>query len=255
MFIVIFHIYIISQIVDILNRYIYIASKKLGFHSTAKAVGFPALKNYNGVETFLKRLEGNGDFRSEECISYLNECDVVVTNPPFSLFLDYIFLLLQHKKDYIIMGNMNAITNETVFEEIKNGRLRFGDSIRGGDREFRVPPDYPLYATNYRTDNHGVNYVRVSGVRWFTNLTSTRKKRNLILYKRYTPEFFPKYDDYNAINVDKTEEIPYDYNGMMGVPLSFLDKYNPNQFEIVDIQRLHVDGKALYQRILVKHRH
>ena len=182
-----------------------------------------------------KLLKGNGDFRSEECIKLLKKADIVVTNPPFSLFREYVAQLIQYDKKFIIIGNVNAITYKEIFPLLKENKMWLGVSIHSGDREFRVPDNYPLNASGYRVDSNGIKYIRVKGVRWFTNLDYSQRHENLILYKTYTPEEYPTYDNYNAIEVSKTAEIPFDYDGVMGVPITFMDKYNPEQFEILGI--------------------
>lgn len=181
----------------------------------------------------LTLLEGDGDFRSAECVRLLREADVVVTNPPFSLFREYVAQLVEYEKKFIIIGNVNAITYKEVFKLIKDNRIWLGQSIHSGDREFRVPDYYPLAAAGYRVDENGVKYIRVKGVRWFTNLDFAARHENITLYQQYTPEAYPRYVNYDAIEVSKTAEIPYDYDGEMGVPITFLDKYNPDQFEII----------------------
>lgn len=186
----------------------------------------------NGKNT-LTLLEGDGDFRSAESIELLKQADIVVTNPPFSLFREYVGQLMEYEKNFIIIGNVNAITYKEIFKCIKENRIWLGQSIHSGDREFRVPENYPLQAAGFRVDDNGVKYIRVKGVRWFTNLDFEERHKNLELYKRYTPEEHPRYDNYDAIEVSKTAEIPYDYDGVMGVPITFLDKYNPDQFEIL----------------------
>lgn len=180
-------------------------------------------------------LQENGDFRSDECIELLKEADIVVTNPPFSLFREYIAQLVKHKKKFLIIGNMNVVTYRDTFKLIKENKMWLGASIHSGDREFRVPDDYPLNAAGYRVDDDGNKYIRVKGVRWFTNLDYRERHEDLVLYKKYTAEECPKYDNYDAINVDKTVEIPVGYDGEIGVPITFLDKYNPEQFEIVGL--------------------
>ena len=201
-------------------------------------------------------LKGNGDFRSEECVELLKEADIVVTNPPFSLFREYVAQLVKHDKKFLIIGNVNAITYKEVFPLIKDNYLWFGASIHSGDREFQVPESYPLNAAGYRIDEQSRKFIRVKGVRWFTNLDYRERHEDLILYKSYNPEEYPKYDNYDAINVNKTADIPCDYDGVMGVPITFLDKYNPNQFEILDardftiIDRL--KKKSTYARILIR---
>ena len=179
-----------------------------------------------------------GDFRSQQSIEILKKSDIVVTNPPFSLFREYIAQLMKYNKQFIIMGNQNAITYKETFKLIKDNKLWLGASIHNGDREFRVPNDY-VASKNYRYDEKGYKYVRVRGPRWFTNVDYEARHKYLPLdlgcsYQKYS-EQYPKYDNYDAINVDKTSEIPYDYNGCMGVPITFMDKYCPEQFEIVGI--------------------
>ncbi len=198
--------------------------------------------NLDDVEYLLKHdkntatpLKGNGDFRSEECIKLLKEADIVVTNPPFSLLREYIAQLMEYNKKFLIIGNVNAITYKECFKLIKDNRMWLGASIHSGDREFRVPDDYPLNAAGCRIDSDGRKYIRVKGVRWFTNLDYEERHENLVLYKKYIPEEYPKYENYDAINVNKTSEIPMNYTGVIGVPITFLDKYNPKQFEIIGL--------------------
>ncbi len=192
----------------------------------------------------VKPLKGNGDFRSKECIELLKQADIVVTNPPFSLFREYVAQLMEYSKKFLIIGNQNAITYKEIFPLIKENKIWLGCSIHSGDREFGVPNDYPLFAAGSRIDERGQKYIRVKGVRWFTNLDYKERHEKMILYKRYNPEDYPKYDNYDAINVDKTKDIPCDYDGVMGVPITFLDKYCPEQFEIVEFRKGN-DGKDL----------
>ncbi len=188
------------------------------------------LKNRKNVLTLMS---GYGDFRSPECIELLKEADVVVTNPPFSLFREYVAQLVEHDKKFLIIGNVNAITYKDIFKLLQENRIWLGPSIRSGDREFRVPDYYPLQAAGFRVDKSGAKYIRVKGVRWFTNLDFKGRHENVNLYKPYKPEEYPRYVNYDAIEVSKTVEIPYDYDGEMGVPITFLDRYNPGQFEII----------------------
>lgn len=181
----------------------------------------------------LSILQGDGDFRSAECIELLKEADIVVTNPPFSLFREYIAQLVEYKKQFLIIGNVNAIAYKEVFPLIKNNELWLGCSIHSGDREFQVPDSYPLNAASTRVDANGNKFIRVKGVRWFTNLDNKDRHEIMPLYKKYSPEEYPTYDNFNAINVASTADIPYDFDGIMGVPITFMDKYNPEQFEIV----------------------
>ncbi len=219
-------------------------------------------KNGNHIpdpeEIGINYFEGDGDFRSQECIELLKKADIVVTNPPFSLFREYVAQLIEFEKKFLIIGNVNAITYSEIFPLIKDDRVWLGASIHSGDREFGVPKDYPLKAASCRQDEKGNKFIRVKGVRWFTNLDYRERHEDLILYKKYTPEEYPKYDNYDAINVNKTSEIPFDYDGVMGVPITFLDKYNPSQFEIVKFRKgndgkdLSVNGKCPYFRILIR---
>lgn len=180
-------------------------------------------------------LKTNGDFRSSECIELLKQADIVCTNPPFSLFREYIAQLMEYNKKFLIIGSINIITYKECFKYIKNNQMWLGVSIHSGDREFRVPDDYPLEAAGYRVDNEGRKYIRVKGVRWFTNLDNDLRHEELVLYKKYEPDEYPKYENYDAINVDKVSDIPKDYDMDMGVPITFLDKYNPDQFEIIGL--------------------
>ncbi len=213
------------------------------------------IRNKKNVLTLL---DSNGDFRSEECIELLKESDIVVTNPPFSLFREYVAQLVKYDKKFIIIGNQNAITYKEIFPLIKKNKIWLGVSIHSGDREFRVPEHYEIYSRSLRIDSTGNRYVRVVGVRWFTNLDYPQRHEELVLYKKYTPDEYPTYDNYNAINVNKTSDIPYDYDGVMGVPITFLDKYNPEQFEIIKFRKgdddrdLSINGKCPYFRILIR---
>ena len=228
------------------------------------------IKNHKNTLTIL---QGNGDFRSAECIELLKEADIVVTNPPFSLFREYMAQLMQYEKKILIIGNVNSITYKEIFPLIKENRLWLGASIHSGDREFAVPDSYPLAAAGFRIDENGRKYIRVKGVRWFTNLDYPQRHEELVLYKRYTPEEYPKYDNYDAINVSKTVEIPYDYTDVMGVPITFIDKFNPDQFEIIGatesegkgfscglwdeasgIAQPLVNGEKLYKRIFIRNK-
>lgn len=235
-------------------------------------------KNNNNVpdpqEIGIVELKSDGDFRSQESIELLKKADIVVTNPPFSLFRDFVSQLDEYAKKFVIIGNVNAITYKETFRLIKDNKLWLGASIHSGDREFGVPGDYPLTAASSRIDENGNKFIRVKGVRWFTNLDYKERHEDLILYKEYTPEEFPTYDNYDAINVNKTKDIPLDYKGVMGVPITFLDKYNPDQFEILGLSasagydkeivgipfkgvkdaRPIVNGKVTYARIFIKNK-
>jgi len=181
----------------------------------------------------IRYLKGDGDFRSEESIELLKEADIVCTNPPFSLFRDFVAQLMEYDKKFIIIGNVNSIAFKEFFPLIKDNKVWMGASIHSGDREFRVPETYPLNAAGTRVDEEGRKYIRVKGVRWFTNLDYVERHEDIDLYKKYTAEEYPQYVNYDAIEVSKTADIPYDYYGKMGVPITFLDKFNPEQFDII----------------------
>ncbi|KGG14708.1 MULTISPECIES: adenine-specific methyltransferase EcoRI family protein [unclassified Prochlorococcus] len=208
-------------------------------HNSIKSIylEYEGDKNKNKVpdleEIQIKEFKGNGDFRNQENIEILKSCDIVVTNPPFSLFREYISQLEEYKKKYLVIGNINATSYKEIFRLIRDNKIWLGPSIRSGDREFGVPDDYPLKAASSRTDSKGKKYIRIKGVRWFTNMDYKERYNDIILYKKYNPFEYPSYDNHNAIEVNKTKDIPIDYDGMMGVPLTFLDKYNPEQFQII----------------------
>ena len=186
-------------------------------------------------ENQLTELEGDGDFRSAECLALLDESDIVVTNPPFSLFREFVNVLIQREKHFIILGNVNAITYKEFFPLIRDNKVWIGASIHSGDRKFYVPDDYPLNASGCGMDEDGRRFIRVKGVRWYTNLDIRQRHEEMILVKKYAPEVYEHFDNYDAINVDVTTDIPCDYAGLMGVPITFLDKYSPDQFEIIGV--------------------
>jgi hypothetical protein len=213
-------------------------------------------------------LKGDGDFRSEECIELLKQADIVCTNPPFSLFREYVAQLVEYDKKFLILGDQNAITYKEIFKLIKENKLWLGYD-NGGTKWFQVPDDYDIPTESRKKIVNGVKYFSMGRILWFTNLDTTKRHEELTLYKKYTPEEYPKYDNYNAIEVSKTSDIPMDYDGVMGVPISFLDKYNPDQFEIVSWSRHNdqgmdggywkggksdatINGKEVYRRILIK---
>ena len=203
------------------------------------------------VKLFLKqnphtrtRLAGGGDFRSAECVELLKQADIVVTNPPFSLFREYVAQLVEHGKKFLVIGNMQAITYNEVFPLIKADKLWMGVTIHSGDREFRVPDYYPLNAAGSRVDENGVKYIRVKGVRWWTNLDHGRRHEKLPLmtmadnikfskHKEVRGIGYETYCNFDALEVPFTDAIPSDFDGIMGVPITFLDKYDPDQFEII----------------------
>jgi len=217
----------------------------------------------------LTRLNNDGDFRSKECIELLKQADIVVTNPPFSLFREYVAQLVDYDKKFLIVGTWNAVSYREIFKLIKEDKLWIGINSNRNFSGFIVPKHYDLYGTEARVDENGNRVVSTNNTCWFTNLDVKKRHEELILYKQYNPEEYPKYDNYEAINVDTTKDIPLDYAGAMGVPITFLDKYNPNQFEIIDgIGRYsmldgptpetqgtyltEVNGKPKYARILIK---
>lgn len=211
------------------------------------------LKNKKNTTRKLK----NGDFRSDECVKVLQEADIVVTNPPFSLFREYIAQLLEHEKKFIIIGSQNAITYKEIFPLLKDNVIWLGIGFKGGNAYFAVPQS-GSYAKGVYDEKTGL--VKFRNCCWLTNLDHQKRHEELDLYKRYTTEEYPRYDNYDAINVDKTADIPEDYYGIMGVPLTFLDKYNPDQFEILGCTEAgnkfcnkfytnmyqHMDGKSFY---------
>ncbi len=185
------------------------------------------LKNKKNTRAKLK----SGDFRSDECIKLLKQCDIVVTNPPFSLFREYVAQLVEYDKKFIIIGNQNALTYKEIFSLIKDDKIWLG--YHCGDMAFTVPSHYEARETRFWIDEHGQKWRSMGNICWFTNIEISKRHENLLLYKNYSPEEYPRYENYNAININKTQDIPYDYDGAMGVPITFLDKYNPEQFEIV----------------------
>lgn len=215
----------------------------------------------------VKRLHGNGNFASPECMKYLEQADIVVTNPPFSKFRPFFKMLNDHHKKFLILGNLNSIALKDIFPFIMENKVWFGASIHSGDREFRVPDSYPLEAANSRVDENGIKYIRVKGVRWYTNIDHKQHHEGLDLYKKYYghEDEYPKYDNFDAIRIHKTVEIPKDYAGYMVVPISFFDKYSPDQFEIVgeanhgsdgpwDLFKPIMHGKTEYKRLVIKNK-
>ena len=192
-------------------------------------------KNGNSVpdanEIGVKPLKGDGDFRSAESIELLKQADIVVTNPPFSLFREYVAQLIEYDKKFIIVGHQNAIGYRDIFKLIKENKLWLGYGFKGGAGHF-INTQYEDYAS---AGDHKEGMIRVSGVHWFTNLDIDKRHEDLILHKKHTPEEYSVYENFNAINVDKTKDIPFDYDGLIGVPLTFMDKYNPDQFDIIGL--------------------
>ncbi|MCK3656945.1 modification methylase [Pasteurellaceae bacterium Macca] len=217
-------------------------------------------------------LQQNGDFRSPECIEILKSADIVVTNPPFSLFREYIAQLIEYEKQFLIIGNQNAITYKEIFQLIKNNKLWLGNGFNSGNAYFSIP-DYAIhqYAKGVYDEHSGL--VKFRNCHWFTNLDHSKRHTELDLWANYDPEKYPHYDNYDAIEVSKVKDIPKDWQGAMGVPITFLDKYNPEQFEILSSNdfrknedvpfKAHglikdkdgsINGKPTYVRILIRHK-
>lgn len=188
-----------------------------------------------------------GDFRSEESIKFLQEADIVCTNPPFSLFREYVAQLMEYNKKFIVIGHQNAITYKEIFPLIKDNKIWLGFGFKGSAGYF-----YSVYEDIAKAGQHKEGLIRVSGVNWFTNLDVSKRHEDLILYKKYNPKEYPKYDNYDAINVDKTKDIPCDYDGVMGVPITFFNKYNPEQFLILGKKRGKIKGRTKYVRLFIK---
>ncbi len=236
-------------------------------HESERAIWLEYNGDLNGnkvpdpEEIGIQYLEGDGDFRSGECIELLKQADIVVTNPPFSLFREYVAQLIEYGKKFIIIGSYNAITYKEIFKLIKEDKIWLGYGFSNGNAYFKT--NYPKeFAAGVFNPETGL--VKFRNVTWYTNLDISKRHEDLILYKKYTPEEYPAYDNYDAINVNKTADIPCDYDGAMGVPITFLDKYNPSQFEIMGIDRplveeltgkisrFIINGKELYARIVIR---
>lgn len=222
----------------------------------------------NGVpdlaEIGINKLKGDGDFRSDESIELLKQADIVVTNPPFSLFREYIAQLFEFEKKFVVIGHQNAITYKEVFPLIRENKLWLGYGFKGNAAHFAS-----VYEDVATAGDHREGMIRVSGVQWFTNLDTSKRHENLVLYKTYSPEDYPRFDNFDAIEVSKTVDIPLDYRGIMAVPITFLNKYNPDQFEIVGCTYDYgrpaewdpstpmapvIRGKGVYKRLLIRSR-
>ena len=202
-------------------------------------------------------LKENGDFRSPECVKILKESDIVITNPPFSLFREYVAQLVEYNKKFLIIGNQNAITYKEIFPLIKENKMWLGVSLDGRNIWYRIPDSYE----KYHKIVDGVKYSFVASTVWWTNLNHQKRNDELILYKEYNEEEYPKYDDKDIINVNKVKEIPMDYKDLMGVPITFIHKFNPKQFEIVGLMTSgknlgvpYVNGKKIYARVVIKNK-
>lgn len=233
--------------------------------------------NLDDVRRFLEqnphkitRLTGRGDFRSAECVGYLKQADIVVTNPPFSLFREYVAQLMAHERQFLIIGSQSAITYKEVFKLIRENKMWLGCD-NGGTKWFQVPDDYDIQTESRKKLENGIKYFSMGSIMWFTNIDHEGRHKVLKLYKPYNTSEYPKYDNYDAINVDRVADIPVDFGGVMGVPITFLAKYNPAQFEIVglaagNIRGLagipttsgkdgpYMGGRLKYGRIFIRHR-
>lgn len=215
---------------------------------------------YDGNDVIITPLQGDGDFRSPECINILEQSDIIVTNPPFSLFREYISQLDSYNKDFLIISNINAITYKEVFPLIKENRAWLGVGFGRGISGFIVPENYELYGTETKVDEEGNKIISPNNCMWLTSLDNEKRHKPIKLVKRYegNEELYPFYDNYNGINVNKTQDIPADFMGAMGVPITFLNKYDPEQFEIIKFRKgdddkdLKINGKAPYFRILIR---
>ncbi|MCQ2050608.1 MAG: adenine-specific methyltransferase EcoRI family protein [Bacteroidaceae bacterium] len=216
------------------------------------------LKNNSNI---LTTLNGNGDFRSAECIELLKEADIVVTNPPFSLFREYVAQLVEYKKQFLIIGNQNAITYKEIFRLIKDNIMWLGSTL--SFCAFKVPQDYEEKAVRFWIDETGQKWRSMGNICWFTNLDHKKRHEELDMFKHYSPDDYSRYDNFDAIEVSRIENIPMDYNGVMGVPITFLGKYNPDQFDIIGAMTTtkiegynygypYVNGQKIYARILIR---
>lgn len=222
---------------------------------------------YTGTETTcdslnIRYFKGDGDFRSPESIELLKQADIVVTNPPFSLFREYVAQLMKYNKKFLIIGNINAITYKEIFRLIQENQVWLGVHLGRGISGFIVPEHYPLYGTETQIDTFGNRIISPNNCLWLTNLDNYKRHENIPLTKIYAgnESQYPKYDNYDGIHIDKTQNIPLDYEGSMGVPITFLHKFNPNQFEIIKFRKgnndkdLSINGKCPYFRILIKNK-
>lgn len=211
----------------------------------------------------VKELNGNGDFRSSECMDYLKQCDIVVTNPPFSLFKEMVSEIMKYNKKFLIIGNQNALTYKEIFPLIQNNLVWTGYQF--GEMKFRVPSDSEPRSTRYWVDETGQKWRSLGNAMWLTNLDNERRHENLRLTQKFNPIIHQRYDNYNAIHVRNITEIPFDYNGIMGVPITIINRYNSEQFEIIgeanhgsdsqyDIFKPILNGKEVFKRILIRNK-
>ena len=216
----------------------------------------------NDIPMNVVNFEGNGDFRSTECIELLKQADVVVTNPPFSLFREFVTQIVHYNKQFLVIGNVNAITYKEIFDLIQNDKAWLGVNLGRGISGFIVPEHYQLYGTEVKINEEGQRIIATNGCLWLTNLELNQRHEYITLKMEYTgnEDKYPKYDNCDGINVNRTQDIPKDYAGLMGVPITFLHKYNPDQFEIVKFRKgddnkdLKINGKSPYFRILIRNK-
>ena len=247
------------------NQYIYLHYKKIiatfynGIVDTDKQ---PYKLEYDGVNETKTFLNGDGDFRSAECVELLKHSDIVVTNPPFSLFREFISQIVRNNKQFLVIGNVNAITYKEIFDLIQNNKAWLGINLGRGISGFIVPKQYEAYGNEVSINSDGQTIIATNGCLWLTNLQLKQRYEDIILTREYVgnEENYPTYDNCDGINVNRTQDIPKDYCGLMGVPITFLHKYNPNQFEIVKFRKgddgkdLRIKGKCPYFRILIRHK-
>ena len=245
--------------IDRNNAYVMIVDER--FSNCSGIIDDADIETLLNTKGIVRKLKGDGDFRSPECLAYLDEADIVVTNPPFSKFIELFSLLVKKNIKYLLIGNQNAITYKEVFPYIKNGKAWIGYHF--GDMAFKVPNDTPPRKTRYWVDDSGQKWRSLGNAMWLTNLDTERKHQKLKLSSVYDPEKYPKYDDYDAINVSRVLDIPKDYDGIMGVPLTYLKYHNENQFEIVgeanhgsdnefDLFKPRINGRDIFKRILIR---
>ena len=214
---------------------------------------------YDGMTCESYRLQGSGDFRSAECIDLLKHSDIIVTNPPFSLFREYIAQLMEYGKKFLILGNMNGVHYRDIFPLFMGNQIWLGIN-NGGTKWFEVDTDYTMNTPTREKTVDGRKYFSLGNTAWFTNLDHPKRHENIPLNCRYSPERYPRYDNHHAIDVDRYHDIPVDYDGEMGVPNTFMHRYNPDQFEITGFRKgldgrdLRIDGKEKFIRILIRHR-
>jgi hypothetical protein len=247
-------------------KYFYLNFDVLGLKkliSTHYENGKPAYKlEKTKGDTIKTQLKQKGDFRSQECIDTLEEADIVVTNPPFSLFREFVAQLVNYGKEFLIIGNINAITYKEIFKLIKENKAWLGINLGRGISGFIVPKHYKLYGTETKIDEDGNRIISPNNCLWLTNLDNSKRHEDIDLTQVYAgnESLYPKYDNYEGINVNRTKDIPSDYNGAMGVPITFLHKFNPSQFEIIKFRKgndekdLSINGKCPYFRILIKNK-